>query len=152
MRAVNHSTDFWDDEEFDGEVQSISETIDFLASDCDERGDVGTPTLMFSTSSPDGTICVTASFSGRIRYIQLAASVVRKSEAELMEEILVLGRLAQRRALAGQHAIIEELLVRRGHDRVGISSWLEHTLRLPSPRTMQQEAVAVFARIAGNRE
>jgi hypothetical protein len=102
-------------------------------------------TLLFSAESRDGSVVVTATFSGHLRDVELSARVGSMSESELAGEIVRLAQLAQHRAQAGQHAIITELFGRMGHDRVAISGWLEHELGLPSPESVQAEAAQIFA-------
>lgn len=87
-----------------------------------------------------------------MRRVELSPGVITRTEAELGAEILCLANLAQRRALAGLHAIIAENLVRRGHDRFTVGAWLERMLGLPSPPTVQKEAADVFAQYAGRIE
>jgi hypothetical protein len=146
---VNNWSHAWGDEPSVEEAPYAAGALDFLVDDGTDSAHVGFPTLMFTTTSPDGSISVTATFAGRLHHVQLSAAVVSKTEVELVTDILPLARLAQRRALAAQHAIISELLVKRGHDPAGTRAWLENTLKLPSPQTVQEEGAAVFAQYSG---
>lgn len=147
---MTHTFDPWDEDQYDDDAPSVYEAFDFTTSGPVDSAAAGVPTLYFTTSNPAQTVSVTADFSGRVRYVELDPSVVTRTESELAAEILLLARLAQRRARAGQHAVVAEILTRRGHDRVAIGEWLERKLNLPSPRTVQEEAAAVFAGYAGN--
>jgi len=140
----------WGDDPYLDDDDSVIGVLDFLASS--PAKDAGAPTLMFTTTSPDGYISVTATFAGRVDRVDLSPGVATRTEADLAAEILRIANLAQRRALAGMHAIIAENLARRGHDRFGVGAWIERTLGLPSPTTVQQEAAEVFAHYADRGE
>ena len=110
-----------------------------------DAGNEEADTLLFTVSNPAGTVTATASLTGIVVQIGLAPKVIELTEAELAEEITVVGALAQQRARAAQHALIVELMASLGRDRVATSAFLEYDLGIPSPASAQAELVEVCA-------
>jgi hypothetical protein len=103
------------------------------------------PTVWFTVTNPRGTVTATATLGGRFHRVELAATAKDMTEAELADEITVLAGLASRKAQAAQHAVIVELMRSMGHDHVSTSGFLEYTVGLPSPSTVETHAAEVFA-------
>jgi hypothetical protein len=114
-----------------------------LTSDNETHDD--SEAMFFTVSNPPGTVSVTALIDGRVARIELEPQVVRMTERELGEEILLIAQLAIQNARAGQHVIAAGLMRRLGLDPVTARSFLEHELRLPCAETVLAEKAEIFA-------
>ena len=109
-----------------------------------EASDDTVRTLLFTATNPAGTISVTVLMGGQILRVDLSDRL-SMPESDLAAEITLIATLAQMRARAGQHVVIATLMRTRGHDPAFTASFLERTVRLPSPETVAAEERRVFA-------
>jgi hypothetical protein len=96
-------------------------------------------TVLFTATNPAGTVSVTVLMGGQVFRVNLSPQVTKMTESELAEEITAISALARRQALAGQHAIIAQLMRQLGRDPASTRGFLERELGLPSPGTVRAE-------------
>lgn len=147
--------DAWDHDEIDAGLDFLEHfapaedvapdrtEVDEVLSPGDKQ-DRADPDVSFTVSNPAGALSVTAALGGRLGYIEVK-DVSRFDEAGLGQEIVQIAALAHGKARAAQHEVTVELMRRRGHDRVGVSALLEHSIGLPSYETSSARAAEFFA-------
>ncbi|MEH3131366.1 MAG: YbaB/EbfC family DNA-binding protein [Mycolicibacterium neoaurum] len=111
----------------------------------DEPADTQVDALLFTVANPADSVSATALIGGQIYRIDLSPQVESMTEAELSDEILFIASLASQQALAGQHLLVSAHMTSMGSDRVATQSFLEHSLRLPTPEAVLATKARVFA-------
>jgi hypothetical protein len=137
----------WDDEDDVGldddyfEPQYATEPAEYATDDAEDP-----EPITVTVTNPPGTVSVTVLIDGCPRQIELAPRVATDmTESELVEEILVISRLARQNAQAGQHLFVAGALQRLGHDPASTRGFLEDVLGLPSAETALTDKAQIFA-------
>lgn len=102
------------------------------------------PKVIFTVTSPSGSLSASAGLGGRIQRIDVI-DVLSLDEVQLREEIFELALLAREKARAAQHEVTAELMRRLGQDRVGVSSFLLHSIGLPTFESASAQLAETFA-------
>lgn len=105
---------------------------------------------LFSVSNPAGAVTATASIAGRLHRVELTAgsrSLPALTEAELAQEILLVGRLAGQRARSELFRYLVEQTAEAGQDPVATGRFLRDDVGLPTP----EESAAARAEAFGAR-
>jgi hypothetical protein len=110
-----------------------------------EKASDQTVEAFFTVTNPAGTVSATAVIGGRLQQVELSEKVTDMTEAQLVDEIILLADLAAQKAKAAQHAVVVQLMRTMGYDAVVTSGFLEHDLGLPSPETAAARRAEVFA-------
>ena len=109
-------------------------------------------TLLVTARDPGGSVTATSLLGGQILRVKLSSRVTKMSESELANEIVAICTLATRQGEATQHHLVATLMHELGHDPATTSSFLEHTIGLPSPRTVMNEKARMFADYYSDRD
>ena len=133
-------SDRFDDDDLDASAASQGWNVG------DESADDGfVETLTVTASNRQGTVSARALLDGRVIDIAISPNVMRMTEAELADEIMLVATLARQQGRAAQHAYVAALMRHLGHDEAGTRSFLERDLGLPSPETVLKEKAAALA-------
>jgi hypothetical protein len=138
-------------EEIDTELEAIAAATEAAEEEDDEDDGV----QLFTVTNPPETVSVSALIDGRTDRVKLSATATKLTEAELVEEIIVLAELARKKGLAGQHAFLTENASQiEGLDalnELGIDSnqvlrdFMEAGMQLPTPEQADAAQTEVFA-------
>ena len=101
--------------------------------------------MTFTVTNPPGTVTVTAFPNGCPMQIDLETRAVDMTESQLAEEILLIAKLAEQNALAGQHLIMAAIMNRAGMDQFATRTYLEHDLGLPTVESVLSDKAQIFA-------
>lgn len=145
--TLTHEPDDGDDWEIPDFGLGVPVHADDDAS-LDESEGRGLP--LFSVTNPAGTITASASIAGRLHRIELTAgakSAAAITEAELSQEILLVGRLAGQRARSELFTYLVERTAEAGQDPVATGRFLRDDVGLPTP----EESAAARAEAFGAR-
>ena len=137
----------WNEDEVDHDAdESTLDAFDFVDPAYDSDTDDGAvPAMLFTVTNPPGTVSVTVTADGGPTQIDLEPRAVDMTESQLADEISLMATLAGQNALAGQHVLISSIMLRLGHDRLSVQSYLEHELGLPSAEAVLAEKAEIFA-------
>ncbi|WP_260508793.1 hypothetical protein [Mycolicibacterium farcinogenes] len=168
-----HSSDPWDDDDegYQDNVSELDGLPDYsdyaqVAEDSDDdwltdveaglsttgQDDDSVETLLVTAASPSGVVTATSLLGGQVIRVKLSSQATKMSESELADEIVAISTLACRQAAATQHYLIATLMNRLGQDPASTSSLLEHTIGLPSPKTVLNEKARMFAEYYSDRD
>ncbi len=105
--------------------------------------------VFFTVVYPSGSLSVTANHGARLQRIDVT-DVSRLDEAQLGEEIVELATLSREKAQTAQHEVTVELMSSHGQDRVGVTSFLMHSIGLPTYEATTARASEVSRRTTGS--
>ncbi|MFN6550228.1 hypothetical protein ACP6C7_00415 [Mycolicibacterium septicum] len=168
-----HSSDPWDDDneeyhdntsdldglpDYSDYAQARDDTDDDWLTDsaagqstAGQDGD-SVETLLVTAANPTGSVAATALLGGQVFRVKLSSQVTKMTESELADEVVTVCILASRQAEATQHYLIATLMHELGQDPASTSSLLEHTIGLPSPRTVLNEKARMFSDFYSDRD
>lgn len=105
--------------------------------------------LLFSVTSPAGTVTAKAAVSGRIQRIELSPHAVSMSESQLIRDVIATAKLANLKGRSAQYSLIEGILSYQGLDQATAREFLDQHLDLPTPEqaaAAENEAHARYLR------
>lgn len=111
----------------------------------DDKNDKQLPT--FSVTNPAGTVTATASIAGQLHRVELEGPAHSMTEAELAQEILLIGRLAGQKARSGLFTYLVDRTAEVGQDPIMTARFLADDVGLPTP----EESTAAQAHAFGAR-
>ncbi|MHA7652236.1 hypothetical protein ACX9NE_14130 [Mycobacterium sp. ML4] len=133
------------------------EAIDLVTEVAEEevQGEEEEGVQLFSVVNPSNSVMVSALMDGRTERVKLSPKAIRQTEAELVQEIIVLAELARLKGLAGQHTyLLENASQSEGLQELGalgldgkevLRTFMETGMQLPTPEQASEAQAEVFA-------